>query len=1291
MPLYRLFVLVMLLAFASAEAAVSPIEREALIEFYNAAGGANWTRKDNWLGAPGTECSWFGVTCNDAQTAVMELRLNFNGLSGTLSPRIRDLSSLQFVSLEGNLIRGAIPVELTLLTQLQTLNLASNKLTGEIPREIGRLTQLRVLSFFSNELTGTVPETLGDLSNLTYLHFAANRLTGVLPISLLRLTKLDWLATWINEVDGTALFARVQELPNLSFLALGNAGLSGALPLDRLRQLTKLTTLSLSSNRFEGAIPAGIADLKLTNLQLDDNRFSGPIPTEIGRMSDLQYLELAENELTGPIPPVLGSLRRLARLGLHRNRLSGPIPSELGSLTELEQLLLNDNRLTGRIPPELGRLTRLWYLNLSRNEISGEIPVELTQLTKLEFLFLWSNLLGGPIPSQIGQLTKLTQLELSNNAFRGEVPFGMTNLVNIRFGTLGNNAVRASDTLLRAALDRSFSRWEETQTIAPTNLAVESVSPFSAVLSWTPIRYQLNPGGYQVSVTTTPGGPYVPLATTANKWQRSVVVSGLQPSTSYFAIIRTITFAHGFQPNTIFSDPTAEITLTTPPATSVPAQLVVIALPPAITQAPNVGGGQATYQVANVGGESASVTITQTGDFFTQSPTSFTLAGGQSQLITLTGLARPEGNLTGTSAVRRTGETLTVPVRLLSADPPPGARLTVSAYRIDLVTTPQSSTSGSFNVSNVGTASFVGALTTDVEWIVPPPQLIRISPGETQTVTFTVDPTRRPDPAQLTGTVRGTVALVSILGRLAKTAQDSTGVTAVTISVALTTVVNPVASAIPALSAGEVGYIVPGVGHIQGGVGLFLSDVSFFNAFGGRSVSDLKLYFKPATASGGSMVAPVESLGVSKSVVIADVVKNVFKGDAQVGTLHVRSSAWEQLNVAAKVLNVSNSAGTYGTALPVFRSDRTASPSAPVYLAGLRKTGTSYTNLFLQEGAGRSGSVLVEFMNSEGEVLAQRTENLAALELRQINDVVPVGGVVARVSAANASTRFHAFATPVDAASGDNWAVVDWTNHYAYKPSEPVIIPVAGAAAGAGNTYFRTDVAVTNIECVTEKEREDGQCGETEVRAVYRINGGGEIERTFRLAPFHTVLMDDIVSTLFNAVGTIGYLLITPERGNLVVTSRNYTTLVGSSATYGTAVPTLAASSAMRAGQQQKIAGIDDAARSATIAGAPGTYRNNFSLMEISGQPATVRVTLSYLDARSKAAVSGSAATEFQLAPRQAMLLPLSATLLGAGREDLGNLNNIRVQFDVISPTGAVLGYVSSVDNGTGDSILRVE
>ncbi len=73
-------------------------------------------------------------------------------------------------------------------------------------------------------------------------------------------------------------------------------------------------------------------------------------------------LDLSSNNLTGSIPSELGSISNLDYLGLDYNQLSGSIPAELGNLTNLLNLYLNNNQLSGPLPQEFTNLTSLSYL-----------------------------------------------------------------------------------------------------------------------------------------------------------------------------------------------------------------------------------------------------------------------------------------------------------------------------------------------------------------------------------------------------------------------------------------------------------------------------------------------------------------------------------------------------------------------------------------------------------------------------------------------------------------------------------------------------------------------------------------------------------------------------------------------------------------------------------------------------------------------------------------------------------------------------------------------------------------
>jgi len=244
-------------------------------------------------------------------------------------------------------------------------------------------------------------------------------------------------------------------------------------------------------------------------LYLDNNNLEGQIPPELGNLKDLMELELSANKLSGPIPPQLGNLDRTYWLSLHHNQLSGSIPPELGNIRVLMRLDLRANQLSGLIPPELGSRD-LYLLALSANKLSG------------------------PIPPELGNLKELQSESVH----------------------IGYNALYTNDTSLRDFLNSKTEGgdWEGTQTIAPTDVTADSLSGDSIKVSWTPIRFTEFSGGYQVFYSTSSGGPYTLFGTTADKKASFLTVTGLNPGTTYYFVVQTVTNPHDLNKNTVVSE-----------------------------------------------------------------------------------------------------------------------------------------------------------------------------------------------------------------------------------------------------------------------------------------------------------------------------------------------------------------------------------------------------------------------------------------------------------------------------------------------------------------------------------------------------------------------------------------------------------------------------------------------------------------------------------------------------------------------------------------------------------------
>uniref|UniRef100_A0A0D3H0S5 non-specific serine/threonine protein kinase n=1 Tax=Oryza barthii TaxID=65489 RepID=A0A0D3H0S5_9ORYZ len=132
---------------------------------------------NNWDEDSVDPCSWAMVTCS-AHNLVIGLGAPSQGLSGTLSGRIANLTNLEQVLLQNNNITGRLPPELGALPRLQTLDLSNNRFSGRVPDTLGRLSTLRYLRLNNNSLSGAFPSSLAKIPQLSFLDLSYNNLTG---------------------------------------------------------------------------------------------------------------------------------------------------------------------------------------------------------------------------------------------------------------------------------------------------------------------------------------------------------------------------------------------------------------------------------------------------------------------------------------------------------------------------------------------------------------------------------------------------------------------------------------------------------------------------------------------------------------------------------------------------------------------------------------------------------------------------------------------------------------------------------------------------------------------------------------------------------------------------------------------------------------------------------------------------------------------------------------------------------------------------------------------------------
>ncbi|CAH2079356.1 unnamed protein product, partial [Thlaspi arvense] len=212
---------------------------------------------------------------------------------------------------------------------LLSLQLPSANLTGSLPREIGEFSLLQNLFLNINSLTGSIPLELGYASSLSEIDLSSNNLSGVLPPSIWNLCdKISSIKIHENSFSGDFPEPALPDstCSNLQVLVFGGNKFSGGFP-DFITKFKGLKELDLSSNMFDGNVPAGLTLLKLERLNLSHNNFTGVLPSFGGGSKfGVEVFEGNSPNLCGlPLKQCLGSsrLRASAVAGLVIGLMTG--------------------------------------------------------------------------------------------------------------------------------------------------------------------------------------------------------------------------------------------------------------------------------------------------------------------------------------------------------------------------------------------------------------------------------------------------------------------------------------------------------------------------------------------------------------------------------------------------------------------------------------------------------------------------------------------------------------------------------------------------------------------------------------------------------------------------------------------------------------------------------------------------------------------------------------------------------------------------------------------------------
>ncbi|XVF27188.1 hypothetical protein REPUB_Repub14bG0085300 [Reevesia pubescens] len=290
------------------------------------------------------DCSY-----NDSTVChITRLRVYALDRQGVIPEELLDLPFLEFLKIDQNFFNGPLPAFIGNMSRLGLLSIAHNDFSGPIPTELGNLRELYLLSFGHNNFSGTLPPELGSLVNLEQLYINSCGLGGEIPSTFANLENLQ--TVWASDVAFTG------KIPDF----IGN-------------NWTKLTTLRLEGNSFEGPIPSSFANLtSLTALRINGIYNGSSSLDFIRNLKNLTDLVLRNVLLTGTIPSYITELQSLQKLDFSFNNLTGQIPNALFNMNPLRDLFLGNNNLSGTIPSQ--KSETLQTIDLSYNLLSGNLP-----------------------------------------------------------------------------------------------------------------------------------------------------------------------------------------------------------------------------------------------------------------------------------------------------------------------------------------------------------------------------------------------------------------------------------------------------------------------------------------------------------------------------------------------------------------------------------------------------------------------------------------------------------------------------------------------------------------------------------------------------------------------------------------------------------------------------------------------------------------------------------------------------------------------------------------------------
>ena len=522
----------------------------------------------------------------------------------------------------------------------------------------------------------------------------------------------------------------------------------------------------------------------------------------------------------------------------------------------------------------------------------------------------------------------------------------------------------------------------------------------------------------------------------------------------------------------------------------------------------------------------------------------------------------------------------------------------------------------------------------------------------------------------------------------------------------------------PLLSAGrgasavrpEASFLVPSVAHVTSALGnTFVSRLSLSNS--GTEAVQAELVFTPAS-SDSTLVDGFDTSAIKRATVVVPPNDLVRLSDPLVllfgltppvsGTLEVRapSSRAGFLSIASSVDAPSVKGGTFGFALPVFRSGQGIRAGSSAVITAVASDAAERTNLILAETTGVDSAVAkVSLYDRDGKLMGSENVSVPRWGQRQLSSVVGrLGGAFGsragrlEISVDSGGGTIAAVTTVVDNFNDDAAAfsarAVD--SQGSVSRSLRTLRPVWAKATGTVKSLvpalvngYRTFPAAS--EPFTFRSVM-GFSSLSSAEALFRLtyydlSSGATISREVRVGGRKTVEYTNVLEQLFGigeGVPSQGPLFVESDPNGLLW-CRVASSLV--QGTIGDSFPVVAIpSDSLSGGSSSSVLQIDGLEQS--VDRSRGT-RSNLILNEVSGKPVNLLVSLYEAGNRSS-----------PIATRLVPLDPLEKVQLSTVFSDLGldsddrrkDRTNVLCTVRASSGDGLASAIVTTIDNRTGDT-----